>query len=758
MMVFLNLFQVSITLLPVLHVGALTASGSMYVNCSAYSATNTIDDTWDFLPGVFEELSSWPIVTENGATVQANWRSDQYEYLNGTDVCSGQKHCLYRAGQLDLTISATEDIGFFKDWVMCHAYNYLNFNCRSDEGFNYHLFNDTVITCLAGELCLPATINSLPFDFDCGDYGLVATEPSEEDDLTHNFTYSYDITGPTLTPTFTQSAGTTRKPVEATTLPWTNTGAVSFECFDNPQEPRFAGEASWGSCPLRDFPANITWWDNSSPDQSTQEYYNWVMAGYVDMTPLSQFVVEQGTDFEDYMSTRMGNFQVMDGGEYDPWLSLLFKLNLLTNAILGAPFQIQRTNDNADAWDAWWNALHDLPPSGELKAFCDSNAQDPSFTPWTVGFPGWQYCSQDPVYGQWTGPSINALMEQSGEIIVTNLWTLSTQRQTAEGSVVPNVLANTSTRCVPETVGYSKTVTQSTTTSTQQQYSSSLTLSSEIQVSEKADVSIGVLSGEEQTTIKAGVSTTASASITSGTSATTTTSTTVNYDATPSVPPGCTLNTTVFVTQTTAEMDITADVSYGNNTVLQAWVNGDGIPVMLPEYTGVSQLSELVQNGKLTTTDAVRNVAKLAMNVIGAQWTEMFLDSLITSSMTGTSNVTFASTRTVDVWSCDTASLIAANLSPDVCDELLQEEFPCQVSICPGEHDIVTENRRSLQAPNNSLESDPNDPSDSEALLLSLLNYDDCYTPEKVDGYKNRWYMHDNCTTSNYDHSRDLGI
>eukprot|EP00127_Corallochytrium_limacisporum_P000886 Clim_evm1s30 gene=Clim_evmTU1s30 len=138
-------------------------------------------------------------------------------------------------------------------------------------------------------------------------------------------------------------------------------------------------------CPDSEYVAEPSVWDGTLTFGDLE--FEAIMKGAADMRPLSQIVATEATDFENLMSDKALNFNLLDSnGRPHVFYSLLWKLNALTAPILMAPYNIERTPSNADTWDAWWNALHDLTPtSGEYP--CVENGMDKAFKPLAVAFP-----------------------------------------------------------------------------------------------------------------------------------------------------------------------------------------------------------------------------------------------------------------------------------------------------------------------------------------------------------------------------------
>eukprot|EP00127_Corallochytrium_limacisporum_P002910 Clim_evm89s142 gene=Clim_evmTU89s142 len=117
--------------------------------------------------------------------------------------------------------------------------------------------------------------------------------------------------------------------------------------------------------------------------------FMWAMSGQMDMREMSKYVKDTASDFEDFMSRKLGNFAVVDGqtGYVDEFKSLLWKLNAVVGPLLMGPYNIERTNSNAVEWDEWWDALKDLTAADGMEAYCNPDANDKDYKPWAVSFP-----------------------------------------------------------------------------------------------------------------------------------------------------------------------------------------------------------------------------------------------------------------------------------------------------------------------------------------------------------------------------------
>eukprot|EP00127_Corallochytrium_limacisporum_P004317 Clim_evm262s157 gene=Clim_evmTU262s157 len=462
---------------------------------------------------------------------------------------------------------------------------------------------------------------------------------------------------------------------------------------------------------------NTTIWNHVNQVPRDRDFYA-IMNGFADMSALSQFIIDQGTDFEDYMSDKAGNFQVLnESGDIDPWNSLLWKLNALCGPVLALPFYINRTDDNAEDWDTWWNALQDLTPSNEPTTVqfsnssifvqgypCYSNAESPDFVPLAVSFPSIFYGCLDVTATDGSG-------------------CLST----GDASVVDMFMYHSGAF----EYTYAQRIVEITTTTSQHQLSTTTKVNTEIDISEKAGISLDLLSAEETSTIKTGISETVGAAFTTTSTYTHSTTTTVSIENDYNVLPEAVFNFTMYTAQVQADIYITGDIVYDpDNTGIQTWLSNATIIPQLGE-----NIPELLLNKQLTTLGQIQSVAKMAMGLIGAEWSDTFLDTLISASIAGKVSSTAGTENIAETYACDIDSVPAFT-----CNKLLAESFPPNATECPAGFE-----RRAIA--DDGLEPIPNVASKID--MLSLIKYDtDCYSYERVDGDDNKFYVHEiaNCT------------
>eukprot|EP00127_Corallochytrium_limacisporum_P000186 Clim_evm3s7 gene=Clim_evmTU3s7 len=480
-----------------------------------------------------------------------------------------------------------------------------------------------------------------------------------------------------------------------------------------------AQPANFAECPHLISTANTTAWEGvlRTAVWGRGEWgFEYIMHGHADMTPLAKIVVQQGTDFEDYMEDKAGNFAILDyNGFVDPFYSLLWKLNALTAPILMAPYEIERTEKNAADWDAWWYALHDLTPSNEgMEARCFKDAQEKWFKPWAVTFPSFMNV---------TAPLNHQYQNQTSfDYATTRVWEVLTRsKQTSPNT---GFYSNTLNQCVTTQYSYSETITESTGSSSSQTYSESTKKTKGLEIGAKASTKFLGVGLEISTKMSMGLERTAAKSTTEGTSQSVTESRTVSFDASPLMRRNSYLNVTVWTDQTEADIWFTGDIMYDPElTGIQAWIQGNG----RPRLGNASQIPNLLYNNKLTTPAAIRNVAELAMKVIGAEWSDAFLNSLVSPSVAGFAESIAGNNIFMEMWECDRSKV--PNLS---CNEELAAKFPPPAT-CETQKSL---SGMAFQAAANSVQT-----SDSHTAPQAVVDQLEAqnYKLEPVSGHKNRW-------------------
>eukprot|EP00127_Corallochytrium_limacisporum_P002097 Clim_evm2s105 gene=Clim_evmTU2s105 len=423
--------------------------------------------------------------------------------------------------------------------------------------------------------------------------------------------------------------------------------------------------------------------------------YESVSKGILDISPVAMLVNTLNTDLEAHMVGRMGNFEAVDReGAAHPFASMLYKLNALTAPILMAPYFVQNSEKNSAAWDAWWNALQELTPAGELEAYCHPDAQDPSYVPRTVAFP-LVNINNEPLNAQYSG-------QTTGEHATSIVWDV-------RSGAVPIAQDMWSFRNLQNQCQYfnersfSETFVEVTQSTPGGRYVDASIASEGVELSGPA--SNGFLNMDEETSsaILYGVEQTAARSTIQGNPQSEGSQVQIEFDASFAFRPNTVTTVTTWIDQTHADISFTGDVTYdAAATGIQAWIQGNG----MVQLGDASEITTLLSNNKLTTPDQIRNVAELAMNAIGAEWSETFLNSLVSSSVIGAAHSRVGRNMYVEIWECDANGV-------EVCNEAAAEAHPPSTDLCNG--------RRAME-----IESD-------------------CHTLEPVDGHSNRWLVLNNC-------------
>eukprot|EP00127_Corallochytrium_limacisporum_P001655 Clim_evm1s76 gene=Clim_evmTU1s76 len=474
-------------------------------------------------------------------------------------------------------------------------------------------------------------------------------------------------------------------------------------------------------CPQPRITPDVDIWEERADEINFFDYL-YILSGTADMTQLSEFIAEKSTDFEDYMWRRKGNLQYLRSGtEIDEWKSMMWTLNVLTGPLLAAPYHIDRTNSNADDWDAWWNAIHDLTPYDRTSPVnetvrCDTDALQQDFKPKAIGFP--VYLLQFLFSNIPTTLPLLTVTEQKSDTITGRVWDVSTEDLQSEPK---KAIQNTGFLCDTISYTYDKKVSESTTTTTQTQVSDSLTVSTEMSYSTKASAKFGgIVDVEATSTIKTGLSNTFATAYTTTSSGTTSTTISQTWDSTIHIPPLSVVNVTVYTAQTQADVFIAGDVVYNEDRVgVKAWIQGDFIDIPTGE------VSDLIKRGDFAALKDIKEAAKLAMKVIGADWSDLFLDSLISPTVSGKATSTAGEALKIKVNFCDKDSI-----SGDICDEFLAEQFPPTIRECPPS------GKRRSDDDGDFFGSASFDPEN----VLAAVDYDrDCFHLEPTAGETRTW-------------------
>eukprot|EP00127_Corallochytrium_limacisporum_P002191 Clim_evm85s108 gene=Clim_evmTU85s108 len=455
-------------------------------------------------------------------------------------------------------------------------------------------------------------------------------------------------------------------------------------------------------CPRFQWKANETFWQGILPDRDR----NILEQGYLDLRPLAKIVSDKGTEFEEYIQDRMGNFvRTLANGFVDPWNSLLYKLNALTAPILMAPYNVPRTSGNAAQWDAWFNALQDLYPAGSLRNHCHPNATSPDYRPWNVAFPR-NLTS--------TNPQNEIYASQPMKLVNSRIWEVFTDNKiTAPHSLV---VPNNQQQCVPSSFAYTKEVTESTTSMSETQYTESTTVSNSIELSASAGFSLFSIDISASTTIQEGLEKTTGRSMTTSEAVTTSTTIKHDYGVQPQIRPNSILNITMWTDQYEADVHFTGDGEYYDNTTgILVFIEGHG----KQGVGGANQILNMINRNRLMTPAKIRNVARLAADVLKADWSDAFFNSLVTTSSSGISNSIAGKMVIMEIHECDINSVPVRTCTP-----YLAEHHPPTSDLCPSRSRVQGE-----------------ETGDSNFVLPPQLEDvpKECYTIERVEGYTTRW-------------------
>eukprot|EP00127_Corallochytrium_limacisporum_P005592 Clim_evm12s208 gene=Clim_evmTU12s208 len=454
--------------------------------------------------------------------------------------------------------------------------------------------------------------------------------------------------------------------------------------------------------------ANKTFWEHDLPQWDKDA----MIGGILDIRPLAEEVANMGTDFEDYISPFMGDFGVTS--KYDnvwsPWRTFLHKLNAVTCPVMMAPYYVDRTPDNADLWDSWFDALHALFPKNQIyngvpmKAACVEGSDSKDVIPRFVAFPD-----------DLTGTDANAILEEVNSPISLKsaVWSVESERE--YGSPQTFKLVNTINSCTDMEVEYSESTASSFTSSSTYQYSSDVTRTSEWSLGASASVSMGGFGTEVSSVLTEGFEATSSQAFGSGESSSHEYEQTFTYAAVVDVPDMAIVNVSLYVDEVAVDMFYTGEGVWNNDyDGLQMHIQGYG-----KAFSGIRpswdfsyySKRDMVWQETLTTPTKILNVVKLAEELIGADWSTAFEDSLIHTSATGKSEGS-AGSLVMQIWGCDTLQMTAEEVHKGLCDKELAEKYPLMRS-CGGS------NRRST--------------SDEKFDMSSLLRRDSCTQFDLID-------------------------
>eukprot|EP00127_Corallochytrium_limacisporum_P000297 Clim_evm12s10 gene=Clim_evmTU12s10 len=472
---------------------------------------------------------------------------------------------------------------------------------------------------------------------------------------------------------------------------------------------------------------NETTWNGYLPEKDV----NATIGGVLDIRELAQVVAEQGSNFEDYIGGRLGNFSVQKSdGQIDGWRSFLFKLNAVTAPALMAPYYVERTEENAEKWDDWWDSLQALFPANQtdktgksMRGFCDGNATSKDYIPRQVSFPD-KYRLFIPM---------NEMFETAPLDVRSSVWTMETGRSRAAPREF--LARNNQNDCSESDFEYSEAVAQKVKTSSSREYSSEYERSMEVGVSSTVGVKMAGFKAEVTASMEAGLKETTGEAFSEEESSETKTTTEVKYSMQPQVPPNTILNVTMWADQVAADMYITGDLRWHDDyTGLQFQMEGHG-----KKYSGMhGDAIALINRGTLTTPGQIKKVLRKVSDVLDADWSDTFIRNLVTSSAQGKSEAQVGSSVLMDVYQCD----LSAMDDPDTvrrCDADMAARYPVTHKCTKGRRDADEDGAALF----------------SEGVRVNVAPIEglptDCYDYELVDAAMNRFAVHPRADCSRED-------
>eukprot|EP00127_Corallochytrium_limacisporum_P000095 Clim_evm2s4 gene=Clim_evmTU2s4 len=421
-----------------------------------------------------------------------------------------------------------------------------------------------------------------------------------------------------------------------------------------------------------DWEADLSFWEEDIPDS----FKDAIIGGVVDIQVLAKEVARLGTDFENYMSPRMGNFAVPSKHDkvWSPWRSLLYKLNAVTCPVLMAPYFVPETPENKERRDAWMNALHDLFPKDfpnvTMKGKCvEGSDDDKNFVPKYVAFPD-----------DYTGTDLNAILElaNSPVSLKSALWSVQSDREF--GAPKSFLLENNLNTCIPSSFLYEETMTQTFTSFSSCQVADSVTKSNEWSLGASAEFEMGAFSSEVSSSFTMGIEETSSQAFGSEESSSHESSQAYEYSATVQVPDNALVNISLSVDEVNVDIFYTGEAVWNENYAgLQFHVQGWGkqyTPLRKNQNGDYSDsVRDLVWYGHYTTPAKILNVVKLAKDVIGAEWSDTFVNSLIHTSANGVAEGN-AGSLFMEIWGCDITNMTEEDRHSNVCDREMSMKYP----------------------------------------------------------------------------------
>eukprot|EP00127_Corallochytrium_limacisporum_P004798 Clim_evm3s179 gene=Clim_evmTU3s179 len=468
----------------------------------------------------------------------------------------------------------------------------------------------------------------------------------------------------------------------------------------------------FGPCPADDhfvfdeWVGNDTFWKGILPDHD----FNMLNWGYIDITPLYEAVAELSTDFEEYIEANLGSFKRHDeDGNLDVWNSYITKLNTVTAPVLMSPFAVEVTGENYDKWKRWWDALHELLPPFSKDYLCRGDANDMQFKPKKLSF----LIGTDPdeiMYNEYYS-------RQEPTIIDTKAWLAYTKNKISSPNTM--ISTNNAAQCAQATFSYVEEITESTEASSTEEYNKSVTASTSVEVSASVEGSFAGIGGSASTTITAGLEATAGKSTQTSESVSYGYTTTTTYDISPIVRPDSVLNVTMWVDQYEADIIFTGDANYDDEY--------SGVTMHIDGYQrqgnwwrdGPTPFLNGIASGHMVTPKQIREVVRLAMDVIGAKWSEAFVHTMTAVSFEGRAHSVAGDNVHMEVNECN-----IHRVPPNQCSPSLADAHP-PTTVCD----------------NMALASE-------SGLSFALDNVpEDCYQFDPIKNHRNRYVinMKDEC-------------
>eukprot|EP00127_Corallochytrium_limacisporum_P005455 Clim_evm3s206 gene=Clim_evmTU3s206 len=473
-------------------------------------------------------------------------------------------------------------------------------------------------------------------------------------------------------------------------------------------------------CPPTLHRANETFWMNYLPDSE----YDLLNRGWLDITELYEKVAEMGTAFEDHISKNLGSFDRTDSSNIlDVGLSYISKLNAVTAPVLLSPFAVKRTDANAEKWDQWWDALQGLYPTSHdnYRGYCNPYATSKDWKPTKLTFPGYMSYDDFLMNEAYVPRSPLRFIDPVAWLAYTS------QLQTAPKSeIIVHDVAN----CSTHDFDYSEEISETTESSSEHTIESSVEASVSLEVSASAEGSFLGIGGSASTTITTSVGYTSGKSATEGHSESRSKTIATNYSTSHTLHKHSTTNITMFTEQYEADVIFPADGKY-HDTLSGVQIHIDGHR-RWPVGNDESPIIPLIDKGDLQTPEHIREVVKLAMDVIGAKWSPVFIETLTTVSVEGKAKSVAGDNVHVEIHECQTDKVDYNTCSPSDSHKYPPADLSCSIM-----SRRTTDDSSNVPAPddlNNELHTNPSKP--------TLNNVpDDCYDVLPVENQPNTWYF-----------------